>query len=111
MIEAEKIETVFFSDCEQHLLTYQQFDDFEMDCATIQSKIKMALSTLSPIEADIITRRFGLFDFDVETLKGIGLNAWNRQDKKTGLTSEAVRQIERRALRRLRHPLRARFLK
>lgn len=109
MIEAEKIETVFFSDCEQHLLTYQQFDDFEMDCATIQSK--MALSTLSPIEADIITRRFGLFDFDVETLKGIGLNAWNRQDKKTGLTSEAVRLIERRALRKLRHPLRSRFLK
>jgi RNA polymerase primary sigma factor len=61
------------------------------------------LSTLSPREARILRMRFGLQDGYRYTLEEVG--------ERFGLTRERIRQIEKQALRRLRHPTRSRHLK
>jgi RNA polymerase primary sigma factor len=69
----------------------------------LRDKIEEVLTTLSPREARVLRLRFGLDDGNVYTLEEVG--------KKFGLTRERIRQIEGKALRRLRHPRRARQLK
>ncbi|MCX6081136.1 MAG: sigma-70 family RNA polymerase sigma factor [Chloroflexi bacterium] len=69
----------------------------------LKDKLGEVLSTLSPREARIIQMRFGLSDGTVYTLEEVG--------QKFGLTRERIRQIEGKALRRLRHPRRSRQLK
>lgn len=66
-------------------------------------KVHEILSTLSPREARILRLRFGLENGRMYTLEEVG--------EKFGLTRERIRQIEGKALRRLRHPMRARQLK
>ncbi len=66
-------------------------------------KIQEVLATLSPREARILRLRFGLENGTTYTLEEVG--------KKFGLTRERIRQIEGKALRRLRHPCRSRLLK
>ncbi|MDT7883806.1 MAG: sigma-70 family RNA polymerase sigma factor [Thermoflexus sp.] len=69
----------------------------------LREKIEEILSTLSPREARILRLRFGLVNGRCYTLEEVG--------KKFGLTRERIRQIEGRALRRLRHPRRSRQLR
>jgi RNA polymerase primary sigma factor len=69
----------------------------------LKDKLEEVLSTLSPREARILRLRFGLDDGKMYTLEEVG--------QKFGLTRERIRQIEGKALRRLRHPRRARELK
>ncbi len=69
----------------------------------LKEKLEEVLSTLSPREARILQMRFGLNDGMAYTLEEVG--------QKFGLTRERIRQIEGKALRRLRHPRRARQLK
>ena len=69
----------------------------------LKEKLAEVLLTLSPREARIIQMRFGLGDGNVYTLEQVG--------QKFGLTRERIRQIEGKALRRLRHPRRARQLR
>ena len=69
----------------------------------LRDKIEDVLSTLSPREARILRLRFGLHNGRSYTLEEVG--------RKFGLTRERIRQIEGKALRRLRHPRRARQLK
>ncbi|MBU0703932.1 MAG: sigma-70 family RNA polymerase sigma factor [Chloroflexi bacterium] len=66
-------------------------------------KIEEMLATLSPREARIIKLRFGLLNGRSYTLEEVG--------RKFGLTRERIRQIEGKALRRLRHPRRSRQLR
>jgi len=66
-------------------------------------RIHEILDTLSPREARILRLRFGVEDGTLYTLEQVG--------EKFGLTRERIRQIEGKALRRLRHPMRARLLK
>jgi RNA polymerase primary sigma factor len=61
------------------------------------------LDQLSPRERQVLTLRFGLDGGKSHTLEEVG--------QKFGLTRERVRQIEAKALRKLRHPLRSRQLK
>jgi RNA polymerase primary sigma factor len=65
--------------------------------------VEQVLSTLSPREARILRLRFGLENGHPYTLEEVG--------HKFGLTRERIRQIEGKALRRLRHPCRARLLR
>jgi RNA polymerase primary sigma factor len=58
---------------------------------------------LNPREERIIRLRYGLEDNIIHTLEEIG--------KEYGITRERVRQIEVRAIRRLRHPARIKILK
>jgi len=69
----------------------------------LREKLEEVLGTLSPREARILRLRFGLDSGVPYTLEEVG--------QKFGLTRERIRQIEGRALRRLRHPRRARQLK
>ena len=69
----------------------------------LREKIEEVLATLSPREARILRLRFGLHNGRSYTLEEVG--------QKFGLTRERIRQIEGKALRRLRHPRRARQLR
>ena len=68
----------------------------------LRERINEVLSSLPPREARIIRLRFGLDCDRTYTLEEVG--------QKFGLTRERIRQIEGKALRRLRHPRQARLL-
>ena len=65
--------------------------------------IERQLRTLTPREEHVIKLRFGLYDGRCRTLEEVG--------KEFNITRERIRQIEAKALRKLRHPSRARHLK
>lgn len=69
----------------------------------LRERVQQVLSTLSPREERILKLRFGLENGHPYTLEEVG--------QKFGLTRERIRQIEGKALRRLRHPCRSRLLK
>jgi RNA polymerase primary sigma factor len=69
----------------------------------LHEKVEEVLSTLTPREARILRLRFGLQNGRQYTLEEVG--------QKFGLTRERIRQIEGKALRRLRHPRRSRQLR
>lgn len=69
----------------------------------LREKMEEVLSTLTPREARILRLRFGLQNGRSYTLEEVG--------QKFGLTRERIRQIEGKALRRLRHPRRSRQLR
>ena len=61
------------------------------------------LSTLTDREADVLRMRFGMFDGRTHTLEEVG--------QIFGVTRERIRQIENKAIRKLRHPSRAKKIK
>ena len=65
----------------------------------LQEKLKDVLSTLPKREQEVLKMRFGLDDGYSLTLEEVGLYF--------EVTRERIRQIEAKALRRLRHPRRA----
>ena len=69
----------------------------------LKDKVEEVLGTLTAREARVLRMRFGLDTGVPFTLEEVG--------EKFGLTRERIRQIEGKALRRLRHPRRARQLK
>ncbi len=70
----------------------------------LRQKILEVLDTLSPKEKEVIIYRFGLNDDGVEyTLEQVG--------KMFNVTRERIRQIENKAIKKLRHPMRAKYLK
>lgn len=69
----------------------------------LREKVEEVLATLTPREARILRLRFGLQNGRSYTLEEVG--------QKFGLTRERIRQIEGKALRRLRHPRRSRQLR
>ena len=68
----------------------------------LRGQIDRVLDTLEEREREVIRMRFGLLDDKVYTLEEVG--------RRFGVTRERVRQIESKALRKLRHPSRARYL-
>lgn len=77
--------------------------DEELYTEALSSSIEDALGTLSEREAKVLRLYFGLGETEPLTLEQIG--------DRFGITRERVRQIKERALSRLRHQSRARFLK
>jgi len=69
----------------------------------LREVIERELHTLTPREEHVIKLRFGLYDGRNRTLEEVG--------KAFNITRERIRQIEAKALRKLRHPSRARHLK
>ncbi|MDR2807447.1 MAG: RNA polymerase sigma factor RpoD/SigA [Spirochaetaceae bacterium] len=80
---------------------YQSPDEYAVISA-LQSDIETVLRTLTPKEAQIIRYRFGLGNSIPMSLKEIG-DHFN-------LTKERIRQIEKKAIKRLQHPSRRRLL-
>jgi len=71
--------------------------------ALLKDHIREMLDTLSPREAKVLEYRFGLEDGKQRTLEEVG--------KEFGVTRERIRQIEAKAIRKLRHPTRAKKLR
>lgn len=71
--------------------------------ALLKDHIREMLETLSPREAKVLEYRFGLEDGKQRTLEEVG--------REFGVTRERIRQIEAKAIRKLRHPTRARKLR
>lgn len=69
----------------------------------LKDELRDVLKTLTKREEEVLELRFGLLDGSCHTLEEVG--------KKFGVTRERIRQIEAKALRKLRHPSRAKRLK
>ena len=69
----------------------------------LKDEIDLVLHTLTEREEKVLRLRFGLEDGKTRTLEEVG--------KQFDVTRERIRQIEAKALRRLRHPKRSRQLK
>jgi RNA polymerase primary sigma factor len=69
----------------------------------LTTQVERALSTLSPKEKEILRLRFGIGEGGEHTLEEVG--------RRFSVTRERIRQIETKALRKLRHPLRGRALR
>jgi RNA polymerase primary sigma factor len=69
----------------------------------LTTQVERALATLSPKEKEILRLRFGIGEEGEHTLEEVG--------KRFAVTRERIRQIEAKALRKLRHPLRGRNLR
>jgi len=91
-----------------------ELGDFIEDAATplptdiavrelLREDIEALLSSLTPREARVLQLRFGLMDGQSHTLEEVG--------EKFGVTRERIRQIQTKAIRRLRNPTRSRRLK
>jgi len=71
--------------------------------AILKDKLNEVLDTLSDRERKVLIRRFGLLDGKPKTLEEVGLEF--------NVTRERIRQIEAKALRKMRHPTRSKQLK
>ena len=69
----------------------------------LKDELRDVLKTLTKREEEVLELRFGLLDGSCHTLEEVG--------KKFGVTRERIRQIEAKALRKLRHPSRAKRLR
>ena len=69
----------------------------------LRTEVEDILDTLTPRERRVLQLRFGLIDGHQRTLEEVG--------KRFGVTRERIRQIEAKALRKLRHPSRSMKLK
>ena len=68
----------------------------------LKERLREVLKTLTPREQDVLTLRFGLMDGFARTLEEVG--------RRFAVTRERIRQIEAKALRKMRHPVRLRQL-
>ena len=71
--------------------------------ALLAEALKEILDTLTEREADVLRMRFGMHDGRTHTLEEVG--------QIFGVTRERIRQIENKAIRKLRHPSRAKKIK
>jgi RNA polymerase sigma factor rpoD len=69
----------------------------------LREQLEEVMNTLTPREAKVLKLRFGLEDGKSRTLEEVG--------KEFNVTRERIRQIEAKALRKLRHPSRSKKLR
>jgi RNA polymerase primary sigma factor len=73
------------------------------DHQLLKEQVRSVLNLLNDREREVLEMRFGLKDGQDHTLEEVG--------KYFGVTRERIRQIEAKALRKLRHPTRSRQLR
>ena len=106
--EPVSLETPIGEEEDSHLGDFIPDDDAPApaDAAShtlLREQLGEVLSTLTPREAKVLQLRFGLEDGRPRTLEEVG--------KEFDVTRERIRQIEAKALRKLRHPSRSKKLK
>ena len=84
---------------DENTLSPEEYTENEI----LKEEIREVLETLQPREQEVLELRFGLIDGTCHTLEDVG--------KRFNVTRERIRQIEAKALRKLRHPSRAKKLK
>ena len=102
------LETPIGEEDDSHLGDFIQDDDSPspQDAASytmLREQLEEVMNSLTPREAKVLKLRFGLEDGKSRTLEEVG--------QMFGVTRERIRQIEAKALRKLRHPSRSRKLK
>ncbi len=102
------LETPIGEEDDSHLGDFIQDEDSPapQDAAAytlLKEQLEEVMSTLTPREAKVLRLRFGLNDGKARTLEEVG--------KEFDVTRERIRQIEAKALRKLRHPSRSKKLK
>lgn len=102
------LETPIGEEDDSHLGDFIQDDDSPapQDSAAytmLKEQLEEVMETLTPREAKVLKLRFGLEDGKARTLEEVG--------KEFMVTRERIRQIEAKALRKLRHPSRSRKLR
>ena len=102
------LETPIGEEDDSHLGDFIQDDDSPapQDVAAytlLREQLDEVMATLTPREAKVLRLRFGLDDGKARTLEEVG--------KEFDVTRERIRQIEAKALRKLRHPSRSKKLK
>ena len=102
------LETPIGEEDDSHLGDFIQDDDSPapQDAAAytlLREQLEEVMKTLTPREAKVLKLRFGLEDGKSRTLEEVG--------KEFNVTRERIRQIEAKALRKLRHPSRRKKLK
>ena len=102
------LETPIGEEDDSHLGDFIQDDDSPapQDVAAytlLREQLDEVMSTLTPREAKVLRLRFGLDDGKARTLEEVG--------REFDVTRERIRQIEAKALRKLRHPSRSKKLK
>lgn len=106
--EPVSLETTIGEEEDSHLGDFIKDDNVPVpaDAATftlLKEQLEEVLGTLTEREQKVLTLRFGLEDGRARTLEEVG--------KEFNVTRERIRQIEAKALRKLRHPSRSRKLK
>ena len=106
--EPVSLETPIGEEEDSHLGDFIPDDDAPApaDAASmllLKEQLNDVLRTLTPREAKVLALRFGLEDGHPHTLEEVG--------SEFGVTRERIRQIEAKALRKLRHPSRSKRLK
>ena len=106
--EPVSLETPIGEEEDSHLGDFIQDDNVPVpaDAAAftlLKEQLEEVLGTLTEREQKVLTLRFGLEDGRARTLEEVG--------KELNVTRERIRQIEAKALRKLRHPSRSRKLK
>lgn len=106
--EPVSLETPIGEEEDSHLGDFIKDDNVPVpaDAATftlLKEQLEEVLGTLTEREQKVLTLRFGLEDGRARTLEEVG--------KEFNVTRERIRQIETKALRKLRHPSRSRKLK
>ncbi|MCD8390665.1 MAG: RNA polymerase sigma factor RpoD [Firmicutes bacterium] len=106
--EPVSLETPIGEEEDSHLGDFIPDDDAPSpsDAASfvlLKEQLASVLKTLTPREAKVLSLRFGLEDGRQRTLEEVG--------KEFDVTRERIRQIEAKALRKLRHPSRSKILK
>ena len=106
--EPVSLETPIGEEEDSHLGDFIQDDNVPVpaDAAAftlLKEQLQEVLGTLTEREQKVLTLRFGLDDGRARTLEEVG--------KEFNVTRERIRQIEAKALRKLRHPSRSRKLK
>ena len=102
------LETPIGEEEDTHLGDFIQDDDSPAPAeaasyALLREQLNEVLHTLTPREEHVLKLRFGLDDGRTRTLEEVG--------KEFNITRERIRQIEAKALRKLRHPSRSKRLK
>ena len=102
------LETPIGEEDDSHLGDFIQDDDSPapQDSAAytmLREQLEEVMNTLTPREAKVLKLRFGLEDGKARTLEEVG--------KEFDVTRERIRQIEAKALRKLRHPSRSKKLR
>ena len=102
------LETPIGEEDDSHLGDFIQDDDSpapqdSVAYTLLKEQLEEVMGTLTPREAKVLKLRFGLEDGKARTLEEVG--------KEFKVTRERIRQIEAKALRKLRHPSRSKKLK
>lgn len=95
------IEYLSYDEVSQGLLVYDPRPEFEK--IDLRKNLERVLKTLTPREEKVIKMRFGIGDENEYTLEEVGTEL--------GVTRQRIIEIEAKAIRKIKHPSRAKFLK